>query len=130
MNRRRTFRTPLAEVRSLGSAKGGTSHFVVSRLTGAAIGLLTFPVIAVLISLRGAGHARLAETFANPFVAALMLLFVTVNAWHMQLGMRVIVEDYVHDHNLKIGALALNAIVCWTVGALAAVAVLKIALGR
>ncbi len=72
--------TPLKEVRAMGSAKSGTSHFFRSRTTGLALGLLTLPFLAILINLQGASHARLQLAAANPLVALVFLLVVAVSA--------------------------------------------------
>jgi succinate dehydrogenase / fumarate reductase membrane anchor subunit len=120
--------TALKEVRAMGSAKSGTSHFFRSRTTGLALGLLTLPFLVILIALQGASHTRLLLAMANPFVAIVMLLVVAVSAYHMKLGMQVIIEDYVHDEGLKIAALIANSFFSWTLGAAGAFAVLRMAL--
>ncbi len=120
--------TPLKQVRALGSAKSGTSHFFRSRTTGLALCLLIPPFLAILIGLQGASHARLLATLANPLVAVTMLLAVAVSACHMKLGMQVIIEDYVHDEAWKLAALIANAFFSWTLGAAGLFAILRMAL--
>ncbi len=119
--------TPLKEVRAMGSARSGTSHFFRSRTTGLALGLLTLPFLAILIGLQGASHARMQLAMANPLVAITMLLVVAVSAYHMKLGMQVIIEDYVHDEGRKIAALIANSFFSWTLGAAGVFAVLRMA---
>ena len=119
--------TPLKEVRAMGSAKSGTGHFFRSRTTGLALGLLTLPFLVILIGLQGADHARLLATMANPIVAIVMLLVVAVSAFHMKLGMQVIIEDYVHDEGRKIAALIGNAFFSWVLGAAGVFAILRMA---
>ncbi len=120
--------TPLKDVRAMGSAKSGTSHFFRSRTTGLALGLLTLPFLAILINLQGASHARLQLAAANPLVALVFLLVVAVSAYHMKLGMQVIIEDYIHDEGRKIAALIANSFFSWTLGAAGVLAVLRMAL--
>ena len=58
---RSNLRTPLKEVRGLGSAKSGTRHFIIQRVTGLALVLLVIWVVGFVLSLIHAGdyaHAR------------------------------------------------------------------------
>ena len=119
--------TPLKQVRAMGSAKSGTGHFFRSRTTGLALGLLTLPFLVILVHLQGADHARLVAAMSNPFVAVTVLLVVAISAYHMQLGMQVIIEDYVHSEGRKIAALIANSFFSWALGAAAVFAVLKMA---
>jgi succinate dehydrogenase / fumarate reductase membrane anchor subunit len=91
-----SMRTPLARVRGLGSAKSGTEHWWHMRLTSvAAIPLTLFLVAFVLMNL-GDTRSELIAAIRHPAVAITLALAVLILAWHMHLGMQVIVEDYVH----------------------------------
>jgi succinate dehydrogenase / fumarate reductase membrane anchor subunit len=89
-------RTPLGMVRGLGSAKTGTEHWWLQRVTAIAnIPLVIFLVIFVLAHL-GAERATLVQSVKHPLIAiALAMSFLSI-LWHMRLGMQVIIEDYVH----------------------------------
>ena len=50
------------------------------------------------------------------------------SAVHMEAGMRVVVEDYIHKPGSKIVLLLLNAWVCWIGAALGAFSILKVAM--
>src|SRR5690606_33350444 len=103
-----TMRTPLKEVRRLGSAKEGADHFWMQRLTGAANLFLAIFAIGLTVSLVGADYADVAAAIAHPLVALPLLLFLVSAAIHMRLGMQVIIEDYVHGEGTKIVLLMLN----------------------
>jgi len=122
-------RTPLGKVRGLGSARSGTDHFWRQRLTGVALVPLAVFFVFSIVALQGESHATVAATLANPFVGVLTLLFICAGAWHMKLGMQVIIEDYVHSEGLKILALAANVFFAATVGVACAWAVIKISFG-
>lgn len=124
-----TMRTPLKNVRYLGSAKEGTDHFWSQRVTGAANALLTVFGICLALSLVGADHATVKATLANPLVAVPLLLFVVSAAIHMRLGMQVIVEDYVHAELVKIVILVASTFFAIAVAAAGAFSILKIAFG-
>jgi succinate dehydrogenase / fumarate reductase membrane anchor subunit len=124
-----SMRTPMARVRGLGSAKSGTGHFWLQRVTGVANLLLTFAFLCVVTSLIGKPYAAAVATLAKPYVAIPMLLFVVSGAVHMRLGMQVIIEDYIHHEGLKIAAVIANTFFAIAVGAACAFALLKISFG-
>lgn len=124
-----SMRTPLKNVRYLGSAKEGTDHFWTQRVTGAANAVLTVFAICLALSLVGADHASVKATLAKPLVAVPLLIFVVSAAIHMRLGMQVIVEDYVHAEPAKILILVANTFFAIAVAAAGAFSILKIAFG-
>lgn len=118
-------RTPLKNVRALGSAKEGTDHFWRQRLTGVA-GLILVPLfVALIVCLQGADHATVKRTIGNPLVAILLVLFVVNTVVHMRIGMQVIIEDYVHG-GAKYLLLMLNTFFAVAVAAACIFAVLKL----
>lgn len=129
MNRSTDFRTPLARVRGLGSAKSGTEHFFLQRMTAVSNIVLAIAFIAIVLGLTGADHATMVRTVSHPLVALLLLLFVVSALIHMRLGMQIIIEDYVHEKGLKIAALVANTFFAVGMGAALAFALLKMAIG-
>lgn len=124
-----TMRTPLKNVRGLGSAKEGADHFWKQRMTGAANLFLAIFLLALLVHLAGADHATVKTTLSRPLVALPLLLLVLSAAVHMRIGMAVIIEDYVHGEGAKIALLMLNTFFSILVGAASALAVLKLSFG-
>lgn len=93
---------PLARARGLGSAKGGTDHWWLQRLTAVALALLTPWFVWTAFVIAGAEPGAARETLAQPLNAALMLAFVFSLFWHARLGLQVVIEDYVHAHWLAV----------------------------
>lgn len=121
------FRTPLAIVRGLGSAKDGTHHWWMQRLSAIAlIPLCIWFVYSLLSLMLYTDHARVAEWLAAPLPAMLMLLMIIALFYHSKLGMQVIIEDYVHKESWKIALLILNNFAMWVLGVISAFAVLKL----
>lgn len=121
-------RTPLARVRGLGSAKSGTEHFWLQRVTAVANVILTVIFLGVVISLVGKPYPAAIAILSHPLVAILMLLFIVSGAVHMRIGMQVIIEDYVHG-GLKIVSVMANTFFAIAVGAACVFAVLKLSFG-
>ena len=58
-----------------------------------------------------------------------MILYVVALFWHAQLGVKVIIEDYVHHDGVKLASLMLVNFVVIALGLACIVAVLKVSLG-
>jgi succinate dehydrogenase / fumarate reductase membrane anchor subunit len=89
--------TPLGKVRGLGSAREGGEHWLAERVTSAALLLLGTWLIASLLFLPSLDQSTLAEWLAAPSGAVPMALFVVTSFIHALDGMKVIVDDYIHD---------------------------------
>jgi succinate dehydrogenase / fumarate reductase membrane anchor subunit len=125
MNRR----TPLAKVRGLGSAKKGTEHFWLQRLTAVANLFLVCFLIGLVTQLAGADSATVRKALGQPYIAVPLLLLVLSGVIHMRLGMQAIIEDYVHSEGRKLLALVLNTFFAILVGITCVFAVLKLSFG-
>ena len=122
-------RTPLGQVRGLGSAKQGTGHFIRQRLTAIANVPLIIAFIVIIISVQGESHAKVVEILASPFVALILLAVMISAVIHMRLGMQTVIEDYVHGEALKIACLSVNTLFAAAVAIISIFAILKIAFG-
>lgn len=124
-----SLRTPLGRVRGLGSAKEGTAHWWAQRLTAIALVPLVVWFAVSLIILTGADHATVTSWLANPAASVLMLLLILAAFHHAQLGMQVVIEDYVHTEWLKLTLLIAVKFAAIAFGIGAAFSVLKVAFG-
>jgi succinate dehydrogenase / fumarate reductase membrane anchor subunit len=122
-------RTPLKNVRGLGSAKEGTTHWWHQKITAIAMIPLFIIALAYVISLVGADYDRVVYILSLPFASIVMLLLIGTTFYHLKLGLQVVIEDYIHTEKTKITLLLLNSFFCAAVGLAAALAVLKLALG-
>lgn len=102
------YRTPLKNVRGLGAAKTGTEHFVHQRLTATALVGLSIWFVIFVLSLLGADYATAVVAVSKPWNAILLVGFLIAMFWHAQIGLQVILEDYIHNSLL---ALALQTTV-------------------
>ncbi len=120
-------RTPLKNVRALGSAKEGTDHFWRQRVTAVALLLLTPLFVAMIVAMIGADYGQVRRAVAHPIVTIPLILFIGAGLVHMRLGMQTIIEDYVRSEGRKIVCLMLNSAFVILMGVIAVYAVLKIA---
>jgi succinate dehydrogenase / fumarate reductase, membrane anchor subunit len=123
------YRTPLARVRGLGSAKEGADHFWMQRLTAVANVFLVAFLIWLLATHAGADYATMKRSLARPQIAIPLLLLVLSGLVHMRLGMQTIIEDYVHAEGRKVIALMLNSFFAFVIGLVCIFAVLKLSFG-
>jgi len=89
--------TELKKVRGLGSAGEGGEHWITERITSVALLLLGTWLIASLLMLPALDHATVREWLRSPFGAVPMALFIVVSFRHGLDGMKVVVDDYVHE---------------------------------
>ncbi|MEZ5817079.1 MAG: succinate dehydrogenase, hydrophobic membrane anchor protein [Hyphomicrobiaceae bacterium] len=122
-------RTPLAKARGLGSAKSGTDHFWLQRMTAVANTVLVVVVLVQIVRLAGADYQTVRAALKSPVLSLPLLLLVLSGVVHMRLGMQTIIEDYVHTEGRKVVLLMLNTFFAILVGLTCVYAVAKIAFG-
>ena len=123
------YRTPLGRARGLGSAKHGASHWVAERVSAVALVPLVLWGVFGVLRLAAGDYDTAVAWVGQPLNAVLLSLLVVVAFWHMNAGMRVIVEDYIHKMSTKTVLLLANLFVCVLAGGLALFSILKVALG-
>jgi len=122
-------RTPLSRVRGWGAAKAGTETFWRQRLTAVANVPLTIAFVVIVVSLLGRNHAAAAQILGSPLVAIIMLLFIFSTTTHMRIGMKEIIEDYVHEEPMRVILLMGNTFFTLAVALAAAYGVLRLSFG-
>lgn len=121
-----SFRTPLGRVRGLGSAKDGTGHWWMQRLTALALVPITVWFVVSVIGMAGASYAEFSAWLANPLVAGLFLILIAATFYHAVLGLQVVVEDYLHNEGVKIATLLAVKAAAVLLGLTAALSVLRL----
>ena len=124
-----SMRTPLGRVRALGSSHSGPGDFWRQRLTAVAMTLLIVPVLIIILMLLGRNHAAVAQILGSLPIAIILLLFIITSAWHMKIGMQVVIEDYVHSEPLKLAAIMANNFFAFAVALASIYAILKLSSG-
>lgn len=123
-----SLRSPLARVRGLGSAKEGVSHWWAQRMTAVALVPLVIWFVASVCAMTGADYDAVREWVATPLVSILLVLLTIAVFHHAQLGLQVVLEDYVHTEWLKIASIGLVKLAAVALGVATIFSIVKIAL--
>ncbi|HXR93035.1 MAG TPA: succinate dehydrogenase, hydrophobic membrane anchor protein [Steroidobacteraceae bacterium] len=123
-----SLRSPLGRVLGLGSAKEGVHHWWVQRLTSVALVPLAVWFTVSLLSLPSLEHTTVIAWMAQSWTSLLLILFVLIGTWHSQLGLRVVVEDYVHG-GAKTVVLVIVTFAHTLIAVAGVFAILKVAFG-
>ncbi len=121
-----SLRTPLAGARGLGAAKAGFNHWWLSRVTSIALVPLILWVVFAIASLNSMDYATFVAWVRSPVVAVLLVITLVVTTYHMMLGLRVIIEDYVHPEGLKVTSIIVMNFLSVLLLAVGLVALLRI----
>ncbi len=121
------FRTDRQRVQGLGSAKDGTGHWWRQRVTAIALVPLTLFFLFTFARNLGADFETVRAVYASPFNAIMAILFIVTACIHLQLGLQVVIEDYVPHHGTRTAALLANTLLTWALALTGAFAVARIA---
>jgi succinate dehydrogenase / fumarate reductase, membrane anchor subunit len=125
----KSLRSPLGRVEGLGSAKNGVHHWWLQRLTSIALVPLTIWFMVSLLSLPSLDHVTVIAWMAQSWTALLLILLVLVATYHSQLGVRVVVEDYIHTSGMRTLTLVILTFVHALIAVAGVFAILKVAFG-
>lgn len=124
-----SLQTPLAKVRGLGSAKQGVQHWWYQRLTAIVLVPLSAWILFSLISITSMDYILVTQWMKAPLNAVLLILFILSLFYHAQLGMQVVIEDYVESEWQKITSLILVKFLALVTCLASVLAILKVFLG-
>jgi succinate dehydrogenase / fumarate reductase membrane anchor subunit len=122
-----SLRTPLGAVLGRGAAKGGVHHWWMQRVTAVALVPLTLWLLCSLLTLPLADHTAVVGWIATGWHPVWLVLTTITMAWHSELGVQVVVEDYVHGKALKTSTLLFSRFAHVLAASAAIYAVLRIA---
>ncbi len=122
-----SLRSPLGRVRGMGSAKGGTHHWWMQRVTSMALLPLTIWLVFALARMPNATWLEATIWIGRPFNAVLLLSFLAAAFHHMAGGLQEVIEDYVRGDLAKVGSLMALKAACFLLWLSATLAVLRIA---
>lgn len=121
--------SPLGRVRGLGSAKSGTEHFWQQRVTAVLLAPLTLWLVIALLRLDLQDYGAVVAWLRMPINAVLLMVFILNAFHHGQLGVQVVIEDYVDDEWQRVASIILVKFLALLTGLASMLAVLRVFLG-
>ena len=113
-------RSQLGRVRGLGAARSGVAVWWAERVTSVALVPLTLWFVYSVLALVGRPQPAMRAWAGNPVNTVLLLATIGITFHHMQLGLQVIIEDYIHQEAVRMtsqlavkGVTALLALACF-----------------
>ncbi len=122
-------RTPIKTARGLGSAKDGVHHWWMQRLTAIALVPLVLWFVFCVASLSGGDYETVRAWVSQPFTTVMLVLLIAVVFYHAQLGLQVVIEDYISAKAPQLTALIVVKFLAVLMAVIGIVAVLRIAFG-
>lgn len=124
-----SLRSPLGRVKGLGSAKQGTLHWWQQRLTAVVLAPLCIWLMISIVSITSLGYDAVTLWIKKPINAVLLLVFILALFHHTQLGVQVVIEDYVSSEGQKLTCIVLVKFLALFAGLASILAVLTVFLG-
>ena len=122
-----SLRSPLGKAVGMGAAKEGAGHWWSQRVSSVGLLLLAPWFLISLLVLGDLAYVHLVSWMAKPLNAVLLCLLVVTLAYHAQLGLQVVVEDYVPSKGTRMMIMLLINFGLLMVGVLGVFSVLRIA---
>lgn len=119
-------RSYLGQVRGKGSAKSGLGHWWAQRLTAIALLPLSLYFVLSVLMLIGADQAEMLRYMAEPWNGVLFVALIIALFYHLQLGLQVVIEDYIHTESTRLATMLAMRATVWVFGLLAFISVLKL----
>lgn len=123
----RVRRSQLGRVRGTGTAKSGVHHWYAERVTSIALVPLTLWFVWGMVRLAGQPWDLVHLWASRPWNAVLLIALIAMTFHHTQLGIQVVLEDYVHAKWAMNGGILATKAICGLLALLAGLSVLKLA---
>lgn len=123
-----SLQSPLGKVLGNGAAKEGAGHWWAQRVSAVGLVLLAPWFVMSLIALGDLSYVHIVSWIAAPVNTVLLSLLVLTVSYHAQLGLQVVVEDYVAHKGIRMLTMLVINFTLLVLGVLGVFSVLRIAL--
>jgi len=123
-----SLRNPLARVKGLGASGEGSRHWWAQRVSAMALVPLSLWFVFSITGHISDSHEAVVAWISEPVVSIMLLLYLGFMFFHAQLGLQVVVEDYVHSEPLKLALLLVLKAIVLVAGLASIFSVLRLSL--
>lgn len=95
------FKAEIIKAKNSGSAKSGSHHWLLQRVTGIILALCSIWLICFTLTNKNNDINIIMWELKKPFNVVALLITVAISLYHAMLGMRVVIEDYISCHKLR-----------------------------
>ncbi|AFC71951.1 succinate dehydrogenase hydrophobic membrane anchor protein [Rickettsia rhipicephali str. 3-7-female6-CWPP] len=95
------FKAAIVKAKNSGSAKSGSHHWLLQRVTGIILALCSVWLIYFTLTNKNNDINIIMWELKKPFNVVVLLITVVISLYHAMLGMRVVIEDYISCHKLR-----------------------------
>ncbi|PPD03181.1 MAG: succinate dehydrogenase, hydrophobic membrane anchor protein [Methylobacter sp.] len=95
-------RSPLSKARGLGSAKSGTGHWWLQRVSAVLLIPLSYWLVTLMRLCQHAPYEQTVVWLKSPVNSTAISAWVMVAFYHAAMGLQVVIEDYVSHEGRKI----------------------------
>nr|VFK36671.1 MAG: succinate dehydrogenase / fumarate reductase membrane anchor subunit [Candidatus Kentron sp. SD]VFK40192.1 MAG: succinate dehydrogenase / fumarate reductase membrane anchor subunit [Candidatus Kentron sp. SD] len=124
-----SLRTPLAQVRGLGSANQGAHHWWMQRMTGVMLVPLFIWFVGAMVAVVTGSHAEVVDLIRSPIAAGALLVLIVAIFYHAALGLQIVIEDYVSTEVSQVSAIMLMRFLMILLTVISVVAVFRTVVG-
>lgn len=94
-------KTDIAKAKGLGSAKTGSHHWLMQRITGIILVICSIWLVVFIKYYSGKDLTTFIDNLKKPYNMIPLAILVVVSFYHAMLGMRVVIEDYISCIKLR-----------------------------
>lgn len=96
------FRTDIAKAKGLGAAHDGVHHWLAQRFSSVLVTILMIWMVLIIFCIAGKPFSEVIEIIKKPCNVLAISLFVVSTFYHANLGMQVIIEDYINCRIMRL----------------------------
>ena len=111
------------------SERHGAGEWTAERLSSLILVPLTLWGLWSGYMMSGVGYDAALDWFRSPVNAVLLAVTLLVSLWHLQMGLKVIVDDYIHKPGSRTAILGLIGLLCVLLAAAGVFFIVRLALG-
>lgn len=106
------FRAEIVKAKGQGTAKSGSHHWLLQRITGVILALCSVWLIYFTLSNKNNDINIIIWELRQPFNIVALLITVIISLYHAMLGMRVVIEDYISCNKLRNALIIIVQLFC------------------